>query len=154
MLIVATLDKSPTITICRLLCAIVSEESETEDATLLWLPVTDMTLLRFQHVLDIRNWYSAEIIIILAVINNIRNDKPHFLLMSQLWLCVETRSCATQLCKLWDDVMNTDTAWLKEKFVFWHIKPYDQDIYDSIWCSTALLRWTVQSQEQEFIRHC
>ncbi len=32
----------------------------------------------------------------------------------------------------------TFTAWRRSLF-FWHIKPYNRDIYDHIWCSTALL---------------
>ncbi len=39
----------------------------------------------------------------------------------------------------------------KEKFVFLHIKSYNKDIYDHIWCSTALLWQTVPSQKLELI---
>ncbi len=38
---------------------------------------------------------------------------------------------------------------LKEKFVFLHIKPYNKDIYNHIWCFTALLWQLVQSWELE-----
>ncbi len=40
---------------------------------------------------------------------------------------------------------------LKDKFVFLHFKPYNKDIYDHIWCSTALWWRTVQSWELELI---
>ncbi len=40
---------------------------------------------------------------------------------------------------------------LKEKFVFWHHKPYNKDTYNHMCCSTALLWPTVQSWELELV---
>ncbi len=87
------------------------------------------------------------------VISVVINDRkpPSSLQYELMLMAVCLKLCCTALCINRLSMISRTQTLLKEKFGFSHIKPYNKDIHNLIQCSTALLWWTVQSRELEFL---